>query len=182
MKASGCRSRATRFPRSRSPLIRKWIEEGAKYDAEDPKADLASIVPPPVHPDPPEAYPQTLPVTALEFSADGSQLFAGGYHEITVWNPADGQLVRRIKNVDQRTYGLRSQSRGEAAGSGVRLARAAGRDTLVQRRERRAGQGIGDDRRTSPSTRSSRPTASGWPPAPPTAWSACTTWRAARRS
>jgi WD40 repeat protein/mono/diheme cytochrome c family protein len=94
------------LPEEQVALVRRWIEQGAKYDAEDPKADLATIVPPPVHPDPPEAYPQTLPITALEFSADGSQVFAGGYHELTVWSAADGQLLRRIKNVDQRTYGL----------------------------------------------------------------------------
>jgi WD40 repeat protein len=30
----------------------------------------------------------------------------GGYHEITIWNPADGKLLRRIKNVAQRTHSL----------------------------------------------------------------------------
>lgn len=94
------------LPEMQIALVRRWIEQGAKYDADDPKADLSAIVPPPTHPDAPEIYPQTLPITALEFSADGTQLFVGGYHELTVWNPADGQLVRRIKNVDQRVYGL----------------------------------------------------------------------------
>ncbi len=100
------------LPAAQIELVRKWIEQGTKYDAEDPKAELASIVPPPVHPDPPETYPQTLPITAIEFSADGAQLFVGGYHEISVWSPADGQLVRRIKNVDQRTYGLDLNAEG----------------------------------------------------------------------
>ena len=87
-------------------LIRRWIEEGAKFDAADPKAPLASIVPPPTHPDPPDAYGHTLPITSVAFFPDGSRLVVGGYHELTVWNPADGQLVRRIKNVGQRTYAL----------------------------------------------------------------------------
>jgi WD40 repeat protein len=30
----------------------------------------------------------------------------GGYHELTVWNPEDGTLVRRIKNMAARTYAL----------------------------------------------------------------------------
>lgn len=101
------------LPQEQVALVRRWIEQGAKYDADDPKADLATIVPPPVHPDAPEAYPQTLPITALEFSPDGAQLVVGGYHELTIWNPNDGQLVRRIKNVDQRTYGLDVNAEGK---------------------------------------------------------------------
>ena len=87
-------------------LIKLWIEEGAAFDGPDPKAPLATIIPPPTHPDPPEAYPQTMPITALAFSPDGAQLIVGGYHELTIWNPADGQLLRRIKNVGQRTFAL----------------------------------------------------------------------------
>ena len=94
------------LPAEQIALVTRWIEEGAKYDADDPNATLASIVPPPVYPGGPEVYPNTLPITSLAFSADGQQLFAGGYHEITVWNPADGKLVRRISNVGERTYAL----------------------------------------------------------------------------
>lgn len=86
--------------------MRRWISEGARYDADDPKLTLARIVPPPVHPKAPTAYRRTLPVTALAFSHDGKELFVGGYHELTVWNAADGKLVRRIANVGQRIYGL----------------------------------------------------------------------------
>lgn len=104
---------AERMPLEGDPLpadqvaaIKQWIEEGATFDGPDPKAALATIIPPPTHPDPPEAYPMAMPVTALAFTPDGGQLIAGGYHELTVWNPADGQLVRRIKNVGQRTYAI----------------------------------------------------------------------------
>lgn len=102
-------------------LIKTWIAQGAKYDAEDPKASLASIVPAPTHPDPPEAYPRAVPVTALAFTPDGQQLIVGGYHELTVWNPADGNLVRRIKNVGQRTYALAFHPEGNllAVGCGA---------------------------------------------------------------
>jgi len=105
--------KAERMPLEGDPLapeqiatLKQWIEEGAAFDGPDPKAPLATIIPPPVHPDPPEAYPQTLPITSIAFSPDGSQVIAAGYHELTIWNPADGQLVRRIKNLSQRTYGL----------------------------------------------------------------------------
>lgn len=87
-------------------LLKKWIEEGANFDGPDPKAPLASYIPPPKHPNGPEKYNATMPVTAVAFNADGSQLLAAGYHEVTVWNSNDGQLIRRISNVGQRTYGL----------------------------------------------------------------------------
>lgn len=102
-------------------LIKRWIGEGAANDAPDPKAFLNAIVPPPVHPDPPEVYPGKVPVTALVFSPDGSELVVGGYHELTVWNPQDGTLIRRIKNIGQRTYAIRYSPDGKqlAVGGGA---------------------------------------------------------------
>lgn len=94
------------LPPEQVALIKQWLEEGAVYDGGDPKAALTSIVPAPVHPPAPSEYRATLPITAILFSPDGKELFVGGYHEITVWNPENGQLVRRIGNVGQRTYGM----------------------------------------------------------------------------
>ena len=94
-------------------LLKKWIEEGAPFDGPDPKAPLASYIPPPTHPAAPESYRATMPITAVEFSPDGSQLLVGGYHEVTVWNPADGKLIRRIANVGQRTYAIRFSPDGQ---------------------------------------------------------------------
>ena len=54
-----------------------------------------------------------MPITAVEFSPDGSQLFVGGYHEITVWNPTDGKLIRRIPGIGQRTYAIRFSPDGK---------------------------------------------------------------------
>lgn len=100
--------------------VKLWIEQGATFDSPDPKAALASIIPEPTHPDPPEAYRVPVPVTALAFNPAGTELAVGGYHEITIWNPADGALLRRIKNVAQRTYGLAYNADGGmlAAASG----------------------------------------------------------------
>ena len=101
-------------------LITQWIKEGAKYDAEDPQAVLASIVPAPTYPDPPEIYPRSVPVTAVAFNSAGNQLVAGGYYELTIWNVADGSLVRRIKNMAQRTFAIRFSNDGKTiiAGGG----------------------------------------------------------------
>jgi len=87
-------------------LFKHWIEQGARFDGEDPKAELVSIIPPPTHPPAPVTYRFTVPITALVFSSDGKSLIAGGYHELTVWNPENGKLLRRISNVGQRTYAL----------------------------------------------------------------------------
>lgn len=104
---------AERMPKDAEPLpadaialLKRWLEEGAVFDGPDPQATLASIVPKLPHPAPPEAYRVPIPITAVAFRPDGQELAVGGYHEITIWNPATGALVRRIPNVDQRTYGL----------------------------------------------------------------------------
>ncbi|MGD9723086.1 MAG: c-type cytochrome domain-containing protein [Pirellulales bacterium] len=87
-------------------LIKRWIAEGAKYDAADANAPLASIVPKGVQPDPPAAYRRPVPITAVAFNHDASELAVGGYHEVTIWKTADGALLRRIKNVPQRVHSL----------------------------------------------------------------------------
>lgn len=94
-------------------LVKRWIAEGAKYDAADAKADLVSIIPRKPHPNPPEAYRTSVPVTALAFAPDGKELAVGGYYEVTIWNAADGKLARRIKDVEQRVFGLAYSTDGK---------------------------------------------------------------------
>lgn len=101
------------LPKEQVALVEQWIRQGAKYDADDPAAAIVSIIPAAEHPPAPEAYAHTLPITALAFSTDGKELFAGGYHEVSVWNPADGQLVRRIGNQGERTYAIRFSPDGK---------------------------------------------------------------------
>jgi WD40 repeat protein len=117
-----------RMPQKNEPLssgdiarIERWIKEGAKFDGPDSKAALVAIIPAITQPDPPAVYSRPAPVTALAFSPDGTELAASGYHEITVWNPTDGVLLRRIKNVAQRTLALAYQPHGRllAAASGT---------------------------------------------------------------
>ena len=102
-----------RMPAEADPLppmeidvIRKWVEEGANYDGDDPADPLSAIIPVQAHPSPPASYPRPLGVTAMVFGMNGEKLYTGGYHEILVWNPEDGSLLGRIPNNGQRTYGL----------------------------------------------------------------------------
>jgi hypothetical protein len=103
----------SRMPKDADPLlpeqiglVKRWIAEGAKFDGPDPSAALAAYAARPPHPDPPAQYRRPLPITALAFTPDGSQIAVGGYHEITIWSVADGALLRRIKGAPQRVMGL----------------------------------------------------------------------------
>ncbi|MFT5465740.1 MAG: WD40 repeat protein [Verrucomicrobiales bacterium] len=87
-------------------LIKRWMDEGAKFDGDDPAASLASIIPTATHPPAPEFYARPIPITAVAFSPDGQQLLASGYREITVWSVATGKLERRIGNLPERVHSI----------------------------------------------------------------------------
>jgi roadblock/LC7 domain-containing protein len=112
--------KADPLPKEQTELVKRWIAEGANFDGGEPTAALVEIVPPRVHPKAPEAYHLPVPVTALAFSPDGSELFASGFCELTVWNAADGKLIRRITNVAPRTFAL------AFSGDGALVAAASG--------------------------------------------------------
>jgi WD40 repeat protein len=86
--------------------IDHWILQGAKFDGQYPAAPIQTQIPHTAHPPAPTSYPNTLPVTALAFSADGNQLLVGGYHEIMIWDPVAGTLLQRISDIPERVYGL----------------------------------------------------------------------------
>jgi WD40 repeat protein len=94
------------LPRQQIASIERWIKEGARYDAPDPKISLAALAGLVEQPSPPNIYRAPVPVTALAFHPAGNQLAVGGYHEITLWNVNEGVLSRRITNVAERTFGL----------------------------------------------------------------------------
>jgi mono/diheme cytochrome c family protein len=121
-----------RMPKDADPLsaeeiaaVKKWIEEGAAFDGGDEAALLASILPRLPQPAPPDAYRLPVPITALAFHPSGNELFAAGYHEITVWNPTDGSLIRRIKDLAQRTHAISFNADGSrmavASGTPARM-------------------------------------------------------------
>lgn len=102
-------------------IVKQWIDVGAPLDAGVTlTADLFDVMPEQAQPLPPTEYRVAIPVTAVAFNPDGSQLASSGYHEVLVWNTADSSLIRRISNVAERIYDL------EFSADGSTLAVAAG--------------------------------------------------------
>lgn len=94
--------------------IKKWIATGANLDAgKSADSPLIAIMPKRPQPAAPDAYRVPIPVTALAYSPDGKLLASSGYHEILLWNPDNGLLVRRITNVAERVYDLRFSTDGK---------------------------------------------------------------------
>ena len=112
---------ADKLPPEELALVKQWILNGARLDAGlKAEAPLSQIMPKLPQPSAPESYRVPVPVTAVAFNPDGSLLAASGYHEVTLWNPNDGALVRRISNVAERVYDV------DFSPSGATLAVAAG--------------------------------------------------------
>lgn len=95
------------LPADQIELIRRWIAEGARFDADDVHAALSTLLPPVVHEPAPEHYRSPQPLTALAFTGDENVLAVAGYREVTFWNTLDGRLVRRIGNLPPRIESLR---------------------------------------------------------------------------
>lgn len=97
----------SRLADSEIKLIANWILQGAEFDGENAEAPLREQIPRDIpHPPAPETYPAMIPVTAMTFSPDGSQLLVGGYHELLIRDAASGALVERVGNIGQRTFGM----------------------------------------------------------------------------
>lgn len=85
-------------------LIERWVKEGAKYDGADPSEDWTAILRKNTTVTIPENYPVAVPVTAVAFSPDGSEIATSGYHEVNFWKTADGALSRRLPGLGERVY------------------------------------------------------------------------------
>ena len=94
------------LPKAEVEILRRWIEQGAKSGGIDPNAELSGLVARANRPAAPPAYRTPVPISALAFRPDGAELAIGGYHEVTIWDPSTGKLLRRIPGVAQRTQGL----------------------------------------------------------------------------
>jgi WD40 repeat protein len=106
--------KAAPLPSAQAELVKRWIAEGASYDGGERTASLIEIVPARNHPSAPEAYTLPLPVTALAFSPDGSELFVSGLRELTIWNPTTGELIRRMGNVAPRSFAVTFSPDGQS--------------------------------------------------------------------
>ena len=94
------------LPKSETVLLQRWITQGTVFDGKNTDAPLGSLIPPANYAAPPVKYRAPVPISAIQFSPDGRQLIVGGYHELTVWDPNDGTLLRRIPNVAERTMAI----------------------------------------------------------------------------
>lgn len=87
-------------------LIERWVKEGAKYDGGVPTEDWIAVLRKNTPIVVPESYPVTVPITALAFSPDGSEVATSGYHEVNLWRAADGELDRRLRGMEERVYDI----------------------------------------------------------------------------
>ena len=94
------------LPKEKLEVLERWVKEGAKYDgatqAEDWPAALRKATPVSI----PDAYPATVPITALAFSVDGAEVVASGYHEVTTWKASDGSPARRLRGMAERVHDI----------------------------------------------------------------------------
>ncbi|MFM7320734.1 MAG: WD40 repeat domain-containing protein [Armatimonadota bacterium] len=95
------------LPAAQVAVVERWIREGARVGGVDPTAPLAGLGGPIAHPSAPKTYPAPVPVLAVALSPDARLVATGGYHEVVLWNVADGGLVRRIDRLPQRIQSIR---------------------------------------------------------------------------
>jgi mono/diheme cytochrome c family protein len=98
--------KADPLPPAEIALIKRWIAEGAPFDGGAADRPLVEMAREAMLRPAPEHYPHALPITALAFSPNGEQLAVSGYYEVTIWNVADGRLLRRIGGLPERTVAL----------------------------------------------------------------------------
>jgi WD40 repeat protein len=98
--------KADPLPENEIALMERWVTEGANYDGGSPQRPLVELVRDTMLGEAPVTYSHPLPAAALAFSPDGSQIAVGGYHEMMIWNLADGSLSTRIGGLPQRIMGV----------------------------------------------------------------------------
>jgi hypothetical protein len=98
--------KADALPAGQVALIEKWISQGALFDGTNHSAPLSSFATSAVTVQTPVDYSQPVPILALAFNIAKHELVASGYGEVTFWNPANGELLRRINQLPQKIQAL----------------------------------------------------------------------------
>lgn len=110
------------LPKEKIDLIAAWIKQGAKLDKGiEPQANLREVLrarwqPPALL----ASYLRPALITALAFTPDNKHLVASGYHELTVWNVANGKLEKRIHTRAERAHDLEFLKDGKLVVAGGR--------------------------------------------------------------
>lgn len=98
--------KADALPATEIALVERWIQEGTVNDGGPADRPLTELVRESLLKPAPEKYARPVPVTALAFSPDGTQLAVSGYYEVTIWDLDSGALVRRIGGLPERITAL----------------------------------------------------------------------------
>ena len=102
------------LPEVQITLIENWIRQGARFDGGSTNQPLASLANENRRAKTPLRYNFAPPVFALAFGPEGQWLAANGYGEITIWNAADGKLLRRIAQMPQKVQALTYNPKADA--------------------------------------------------------------------
>ncbi|MGY8689594.1 MAG: c-type cytochrome domain-containing protein [Verrucomicrobiales bacterium] len=131
----------SRMPQKDDPLsetetnsIREWIAQGAAFDGESPTKSFTSQAYPRTHPEPPNIYRVPVPIMALAYSIDGKELAVAGHHEVTIWDPETGVLLRRLTRLPVRIQSMKWLSEGKQLVIGGGTAGEYGELSLIDAR------------------------------------------------
>lgn len=98
--------KADPLPQAQADTIKRWIEQGAAFDGPDPGAAVATYTEGGGAAAAPEVYKRPVPITAVAFTPDGSEILASGYHELTRWDAKTGTLSGRVPLPVQRVQAI----------------------------------------------------------------------------
>ncbi len=101
------------LPLDKIALVETWVKQGAKYDGAAPTEDWPTVLRKNAVVNIPESYPVTVPITALAFSPDGTEVAASGYHEVNLWKSETSAVTRRLRGVAERIYEIAYSSDGK---------------------------------------------------------------------
>ena len=95
------------LPADKVAVIERWVAAGGEVRRGQPRRGLdRRLAQEYADRRSPRPMPSTVPITALAFSPDSSEIAASGYHEVNLWKVADGALDRRLRGLAERVYDI----------------------------------------------------------------------------